>query len=143
MKAYNKVLKKGKSNKCQNVGIRINPELKTMTTYNINKTGLTPIYTKRQVLEDGRISVPLLNVDLEANLDDHDIDEKKIDFPKIEIPIVNKIKLDLQPKMIANKIKIDLKPKVTVNKRQIVLKKKEIESKEEESKPQELVRYHG
>ncbi len=51
----------------------------SMTTYNINKTGLTPIYTKRLVLEDGRTTVPLLNVDLEANLDDHDIDSKEED----------------------------------------------------------------
>src|SRR5205807_983676 len=64
LEAYNKLLKKGKSNKCQNVGIRINPDMKTMTTYNITKIGLTPIYTKRIVLEDGRITVPLLNVDL-------------------------------------------------------------------------------
>ena len=59
--SFKKVLNTRKTIQCQNIGMRFDPILKSMTTYNTNKIGLTPIYVKRFILDDGINTVPLLN----------------------------------------------------------------------------------
>ena len=76
LEEYKKVLDENKSNECKNIGIRNNKELKSMTTYEIIKKALTPIYTKRMVLEDSRTCVPLLNINIEVE-DKDDIEDDK------------------------------------------------------------------
>src|SRR5688572_19809181 len=46
-----------------------------MTTYEIMKKGLTQIYTKRMVLDDVITTVPLLNINIEAENKEEDYED--------------------------------------------------------------------
>ena len=50
-----------------------NKEEKIMTMYKVIKTGLSPLYIKRKILSDGKMTVTLLNIDNnDGNKIDHD-----------------------------------------------------------------------